>query len=67
MTEREREHAHAGGEAEGEGEAGLWWIREPDAGVWDQDLSRRQVLNWLSHPDTPQNELLSIPPSKMEI
>ena len=42
---------------EGEGEAGAPLSREPDSdsipGRWDHDVSRRQTLQGLSHPDTP--------------
>ena len=44
-------------EREAEGESGSLQSREPNAGLdprtlgsWDHDLSRRQMLNWLSHP-----------------
>ena len=52
----------AGIEAEGEGEVGSPLSREPDAG-WitgpeDHDLSQRQMLNCLSHPGAPKNDLL---------
>ena len=57
LTERDtaREGTQAG--EVGEGEAGFPLSREPDVGLipapWDHDLSRRQTLNWLSHPGAP--------------
>ena len=71
ISEGERAQAWAG-EGPG-GEAGFLVCREPDAGLYsrtlDHDLSRKQVLNWLSHPGGPWNNLflwtnfLSHPPS----
>ena len=53
--ERERERTAEGeGEGEGNGEAGSLISRDPNDGldprIPDYDLSRRQMLNWLSHP-----------------
>ena len=60
---RQREKAQAGREAEGEGEADSVLSREPNAGSipgpQDHDLSQRQTLNWLSHPDAPEAPILS--------
>ena len=60
IRKRERESASAQqGEqqAEGKGEAGSPLSREPDPGLipgpWDYDLSRRQMLNPLSHSGAP--------------
>ena len=60
---REREKGHReGGETEEEGEAGSLPSREPDQGLIPgpqaRDLSRRQTLNQLSHPGTPQKSFL---------
>ena len=58
IWERER----AGGRAEREGEAGFPLSREPDTGPHpgprDQDPSRRQTLNWLSHRGAPVLDFL---------
>ena len=52
----ERERAQTGGGVEGVGEADSplsrepWWMRGSIPGLWDHDLSSRQMLNRLSHP-----------------
>ena len=57
MREREREHEQGQG-AEGEGEANSLLSGEPNVGLHprtpDHDLSRRQMLNRLSHPGAPK-------------
>ena len=57
MYLRERAHALSRGGAKGEGETGLQWAGSPTPGslpkCWDRDLGWRQMLNWLSHPGTP--------------
>ena len=56
MRERERDHKQGGGV---DREAGSPLNKEPDVrqdsipGPWDHDLSRRQMLNRLSHPGAP--------------
>jgi len=51
---RESKRTQVGGAAEEEGEAGSPPSRESNVGSipghWDRDPSRRQKLNWLSHP-----------------
>ena len=48
--------AHTRLGAKGEGEAGSPLSREPDAGLGPGTLGRvRQMLNYLSHPGSPQN------------
>ena len=51
-------------QAEGGGEAGSSWTGEPDVGVipgpQDHDLSRRQMLNQLSHSDAQPTEPLTL-------
>ena len=52
------EREWAGGEGGEEGEADSQWAGSPvwDSvpGPWDHDLSWKQMLNLLSHPDTPE-------------
>ena len=58
---REREQVEVGpGGAKGEGEADFLLSREPEGegglipGPQDHDLSRRQTLNYPSHPGAPR-------------
>ena len=55
----ESAHTEARGAAEGDGEAGSLLSMEIDVGLdpgpWEHDLSRRQMLNLLSHPGAPQH------------
>lgn len=49
ILKKEREHMSP---LRGEEEAGSLLRREPDAGLKDHDLSRKQLLNQLSDPYT---------------
>lgn len=54
----ETAHKQVDQQTEGEGEVGSLLSREPDwvsiPGLWDHDLSQRQMLNRLSHPGALQ-------------
>ena len=65
MYWRERERAHKQGRDRGRRRSRLPAEQDSIPGLWDHDLSQRQPLNRLSHPDNPSSSSSSLSSSSL--